>query len=317
MRSSYLLAIFILLVGCPLALVSQSDTTTISQDQLQKLAVYRDHLLTKDTAALEDLRLLLSRWNALGANEHEQIDFTFNVLIARVVQAWSYKLIKKKAKEHSPGIIAETFTEADLQVIARNADVLDLLLLGVLKWEYPFMLDTEADLLQEIATYDLVEGERLGDIGAGQGVLCVLLKILHPGAEIYINELDRDFIAYINAKLERSDEEALTFGIKTVKGGRRTTELEGADLDVIIVRNTLHHFKYPQEMLASIQASLRPGGRLLVYESVPELDQDGDLCSAAISRTEILQLLSNSGFQLAAEWEISEGVLLQLTYNER
>ncbi len=315
MRLSNFIVTLLLLIGFSSSLKSQSDTIIIPQDWLQKLAAHRDYHLTKDVDAIEELRLLFSHWDSLGASKYKQIDFTFNVLIARAVEGWSYKFIKKKAKEYSPGIISDTFTEDDLRVIENNADVLDLLLLGILKWEYPFVLDPDAEFLQELNTYNLTAGEKIADIGAGRGVLCIVLKILNPETEIYINELNRDFIEYVNAKLSRTDEAALQFGVEAVKGGRRSTELEGFELDKIIVRNTLHHFKAPEEMLESIKASLKIGGQLFVYESVPELDTDGDVCSVAISRDEVLELLSSSGFQLEAEWKFGEGVLLQLTYN--
>lgn len=315
MVTKKIIPLFFLLFGLQVALYAQSDSITISEAWLSKLTMYRDQVLSQDSAAVEELRLLLGKWNGIGASEQEQFDFAFNVFIARTIQGWSYKLIKKKAEEYTPGVITDMFTEVELQVIERNADVFDLLFLGVLKWEYPFALKLDAEILRELSVYELTAGERIGEIGAGTGMLSMTLRLLEPGAAFYVNELDRDFIDYMQAKLQRNEEEALTDGLELIKGSRRSTEMEGFDLDKIIVRNTLHHFKQPEEMLASIKQSLSAEGVLFVWESIRELDHDGDGCTLAMSRSEVTEVLFRAGFTLEVAWEFEEGILLKLTAN--
>lgn len=312
-RGLFRIALVLLLVaGIRLQVCAQLEEVEISPDWVMKLSNYRNALLNDEVASLDELGGLLSKWDALGANKQEQIDFTYNVLKVRAVDGWSFRLIKKKALLHQPGIIADSFSEADLRIIEAHPDLLDMVFLGVLEWKYPFAIDREAAFFRALGAYEISGGERIGEIGSGTGVFSLMLKLLYPDITLHVNELDRDFVKYITLKFENGIGDLENSGVETIKGRRESTNLEGYELDKIILRNTLHHFGDQDEMLGSIKRSLKPGGELFVWESIVELDIDDNICKHALTREAIKGIFEDSAFELLGERDFEESVLFKL-----
>lgn len=248
---------------------SQSTTTTIPENWMQSLVDFRTSVLLHNVSDLTELQVLLTKWDSLGVSKDDQIHFTYNVLMYRVVKNYSFKVIMKKAKKLGAKVIVDNFTEDDLRVIVENKDILDLIFEDVLRWKYPFAIDPETEIFKEILAYDIKKGEKIAEIGAGTGMFSLLLAMFLPDVELFVNELDKDFLEYTTKKFiaifgSNLEENAVSM----IKGGRRSTSLEGYDLDKIFLRNTLHHILYTEDMLLSIENSLKSDGMLLVKESI-------------------------------------------------
>ncbi|MCF8248158.1 MAG: class I SAM-dependent methyltransferase [Saprospiraceae bacterium] len=127
---------------------------------------------------------------------------------------------------------------------------------------------------------------------------------------LFINDIEPGCIAYIEQKFKRTDNLRMTSDVQLVQGTAKSTGLEGMKLDKIIVRNTFHHFEKPDEMCESLRASLKLGGRLYLFDPVPELDSDNDICEKAISGDFIANMVRRHGFDLVMEKEIGEWLLL-------
>jgi SAM-dependent methyltransferase len=54
-----------------------------------------------------------------------------------------------------------------------------------------------------------------------------------------------------------------------VEGAPASTNLPAGCCDAILVRDAYHHFTQPDEMIRSLVASLKPGGRLAIIDFPP------------------------------------------------
>ena len=106
-------------------------------------------------------------------------------------------------------------------------------------------------------------GGRWADLGAGAGAFTLALaELIGPRANI--TAVDRDGRAMRDLVAEMGK----TFpGVEIdVKVADFTRPLELADLDGIVMANSLHFVREKEPVLESVRAMLRPGGRLIVVE---------------------------------------------------
>ena len=107
------------------------------------------------------------------------------------------------------------------------------------------------------------KGGRWADLGAGEGAFTLALAdLLGPGA--HITAVDRDAGALrelAQAMGRRFPNTALD-----VVAGDFTRPLPLADLDGIVMANSLHFVRDKGPVLERVKSMLRPGGRLIVVE---------------------------------------------------
>ena len=83
-----------------------------------------------------------------------------------------------------------------------------------------------------------------------------------------------------------------------IKGAKKSTNFEGNNLDVILVRDAFHHFSAKKRMLKSIKKSMHPEGRVIVSEHVIESTLPDDRCSKIMNKADIIAAFSGQGFKL-------------------
>lgn len=154
---------------------------------------------------------------------------------------------------------------------------------------------TEKTTVQaELDFYQLRAEMRIAELGAGDPAFAKqLLKRLTP-EQYYLNDIDplavqmmSDFFHLWSAKIEAVP----------ILGESHSTQLEGQNLDAIIIRNALHHFDELPTMLTSIQESLAPEGKLLLKETFTESCY-GLCCPDLRPEAELLRALERAGFRL-------------------
>jgi SAM-dependent methyltransferase len=118
------------------------------------------------------------------------------------------------------------------------------------------------------------------DIAAGPGAWGIAIARLNPKAEVYAQDWKN--------VLELSTENAQRAGVHeryyTIPGSAFEVDL-GADYDLILLPNFLHHFDHDTnvKLLRRVRAALKPGGRLATVEFVPNPDRISPLPAAAFS----------------------------------
>jgi ubiquinone/menaquinone biosynthesis C-methylase UbiE len=106
-------------------------------------------------------------------------------------------------------------------------------------------------------------GGHWADLGSGEGAFTLALaEILGPAA--HITAVDRD--ASSLRRLEAVAEKRPGSAVIEVVVGDFTRSLRLADLDGVVMANSLHFVRDKRQVLESVRQMLQPGGRLVIVE---------------------------------------------------
>lgn len=124
--------------------------------------------------------------------------------------------------------------------------------------------DREVALLGELL--GLAPGSVVADIGAGDGDYALALAGI-VGAEgiVYATELDEQKLA----ALKDLPQPAGGSPLRAVEGRIDGTGLEPGCCDAVFLRDVYHHITDPEPFMASLFATVRPGGRLVLIDFPP------------------------------------------------
>ncbi len=113
---------------------------------------------------------------------------------------------------------------------------------------------------------------RVLDIAAGHGMFGIALAVRNPRLEV--TALDW---ANVLAVAQENAQAAGVAGQLRLRPGSAFTADLGSDYDLVLVPNLLHHFDAPgcETLLRRIHAALKPGGRIVIVEFVPDEDRRG------------------------------------------
>ncbi|MEX1230298.1 MAG: class I SAM-dependent methyltransferase [Planctomycetaceae bacterium] len=110
---------------------------------------------------------------------------------------------------------------------------------------------------------DLQPGQIVADIGAGSGVITLLMaERVGPEGQIIAVDVQQKMLDLLKRKLKQ-------FGIKNVKlvkGTKKSPKLEPESIDLAIMVDVYHEFEFPYEMLLEISKALKPGGGVAFVE---------------------------------------------------
>lgn len=120
-----------------------------------------------------------------------------------------------------------------------------------------------ADVKRLIESLDLHDDSVVADIGAGTGVLSVLMAP-HVG-KVYATDIEPKRLAEMRQAAERGD----LSNMSVVEGAPASTNLPEQSCDAIFMRDVYHHFDDPPAMNASLLRTLKPGGRIAVIDFAP------------------------------------------------
>jgi len=108
------------------------------------------------------------------------------------------------------------------------------------------------------------------DIAAGHGLFGVALARRNPKAEIYAV----DWPAVLAVARENAEKAGVAARHHSIPGDAFTTDF-GSGYDLILVTNFLHHCDSPaiEAFMRKVHAALKPGGRAVTVEFVPNPDR--------------------------------------------
>jgi len=161
--------------------VTGQESAQPKQAWINKISEYRDYLLLKNVDAVKELHGLLKKWDMLGSRKGESETLMLNALKCSMIDKDSFNVIRKMALRYMRGsALAQDFTREDLAIMEKNAALLNLIFLGALTSEFPFKINPHTELFQELISYDLAPGDKVGEIGAGDGAFALLLNRVEP-----------------------------------------------------------------------------------------------------------------------------------------
>lgn len=139
---------------------------------------------------------------------------------------------------------------------------------GVMGWEGAQWLERDSRareerpelLLRELA---LAPGMTVADIGAGTGYYTwQLAKQVGPGGRVYAVDVQPEMIAMLDSQMAKRG----VRNVVSVLGSETSVKLPPASVDLAIMVDVYHELAYPSEVLDSIVAALKPGGRVVFVE---------------------------------------------------
>lgn len=170
------------------------------------------------------------------------------------------------------------------------------------------LMTLPAELLAKVVSADRGEPWKVLDIAAGHGMFGVTIAKHNPNARIVA-------VDWANV-LHVATENATRFGVAdrhTLLPGSAFDVDFGKDYDLVLVTNFLHHFDLPtnEKLLRKVYASLKPGGRVVILDFVPNEDRvtppesagfalvmlAGTPAGDAYTYSEYQSILRNAGFK--------------------
>ena len=153
---------------------------------------------------------------------------------------------------------------------------------------------------------------RVLDIAAGHGIFGIVLAQRNPEAEI----VGLDWPSVLEVALSNAKQFGVREKYRTIAGNAFDVDF-GTGYDVVLVTNFLHHFDIPTntEFMRKVAAALKPGGRAVILEFVPNADKVSPPFAAQFGLTmlagtpggdvysgeELKHMLTTAGFSRVSE----------------
>lgn len=129
----------------------------------------------------------------------------------------------------------------------------------------------EIEVPRLVQVLELEPGMTVADVGAGFGAWTMAFsRWLGPSGRVYASDIGAAQLTALRDSVQR---ERLS-NVSVVEAGVDTTNLPPLCCDAILIRDAYHHFTSPDDIVKSLAASLKPGGRLAVIDFPPRPNSD-------------------------------------------
>jgi ubiquinone/menaquinone biosynthesis C-methylase UbiE len=123
--------------------------------------------------------------------------------------------------------------------------------------------ESEEHLVQLIDSLKLTPGMTVADIGAGSGVISLLMaKKIGPTGTVLAVDIQEEMLSVLSKRLKQLN----VTNVKPVHGTVKSPSLTAGTVDLALMVDVYHEFNYPYEMLREIAKGLKPGGRVVFVE---------------------------------------------------
>ncbi len=123
--------------------------------------------------------------------------------------------------------------------------------------------EEEERLTTLVKLLKLKPGMAVADLGAGSGVISILMarEVGNDGKVLAI-DIQKEMLELLGDKLSR-------IGVKNVElvqGTEKSPKLDPDSVDLALMVDVYHEFKFPFEMIEELSKALKPGGRVAFVE---------------------------------------------------
>ena len=113
-----------------------------------------------------------------------------------------------------------------------------------------------------IRNMDLKPDDVVADIGAGSGYFTFRIAPAVPGGKVLAVDVQQPMLDFI----EKRKLETGIPNVETILGRPDDARLPAGAVDAVLMVDSYHEFSHPREMMLSIVAALKPGGRVILLE---------------------------------------------------
>ena len=125
-------------------------------------------------------------------------------------------------------------------------------------------IERVADILTALGTRD---GAHIADVGSSDGFYTLrIAKAVAPSGKAYAIDIDQKSLDKLR---ERAQKDAIT-NVEIVLSEPADPKLPAGALDAVLIRNAYHEFVAYREILKGVMSGLKPGGLLVVIESISD-----------------------------------------------
>jgi len=294
--------------------IGQKHLDSLEYELIRSTAIYRNNLLANSKDNIENLKDLQQRWKEVEPDQNVLDYILFNATIAIGAYDSDATLIRKKINKFvSESPLKDFVSDYDIEIIKQNADILLFANDGFLNYKYPFGVSLDSAYLEEIKFLNIQNGESLADIGSGTGSHILLLSMMYPENDFIINEIDNQLLNLIKNRIALNSNILDTISRKLilVNGSRKQTN-SPRKVDIMLLRNSFHHFSKKLAMLESIDESLYDDGRVILVESLRGSKQTRDDCESKMHYDSIIKIIKKSSFKINREVVKDRKLLLEL-----
>jgi ubiquinone/menaquinone biosynthesis C-methylase UbiE len=124
----------------------------------------------------------------------------------------------------------------------------------------------EIEVPQLVELLELKPGMTIADVGAGFGAWTMRFsRWTGPSGRVYATDIGGPQLSALRDSVKREQ----LGNVTVLEGAPSSTNLPAQCCDAILIRDAYHHFTQPDEMVRSLAASLKPGGRLAIIDFPP------------------------------------------------
>jgi ubiquinone/menaquinone biosynthesis C-methylase UbiE len=126
--------------------------------------------------------------------------------------------------------------------------------------------EAELDAPKLAEVLGLRPGMAVADVGAGFGAMTVVLAKSLESGRVFATDIGKRQLTVIQEYVQR---EGLT-NVTVIEGASDSANLPAACCDAVFLRHVYHHVGAVEAFNNSLNAALKPGGRLAIIDFVPK-----------------------------------------------
>jgi len=152
------------------------------------------------------------------------------------------------------------------------------------------LLDPEAF----VARIGISQGESVADLGAGPGFFTLpLAERVGADGRVYALDVAPEMVAHLRAQ-------ALPAQVTVLQSEESRLPVPDASVESALLAFVLHELEHPHEFLLDVRRIVRPSGRLIMLEWIPQEEEIGPPLCERISPEASERMLVGAGWRLAS-----------------
>ena len=167
-------------------------------------------------------------------------------------------------------------------------------------WLMRKVREEEERTSEMIKQLPLKEGMTVADIGSGNGYHTLMMaKLIGEKGKAFAVDIQPEMLRMLEERAEKAGVKNVT----SIENRYWDADLPPGSVDLALMADVYHEFSHPEEMLASIKESLKPGGQVVLLEFRTEDPKVPIKPEHKMSKAQVIKELSTNGFKLVRSYD--------------